>query len=232
METSALACLGNIFVEPKKALQDIRSHTAWLWYPLIISIVLNVAFIVWYYSTVDIGWLSNQMIAAMGDKYSSEQLEQMRENLTRSRLLIGSAVFLPIFIIIVSLLQALYLFLVSKIGGYDEQSYGKWFSFSVWTGFPMVLSTIASGVAYLFVKQQTSYYALDVTSLNTLLFHLPMSNHLMSVAASVRLTTFWTLGLMIVGFSLWTKKSPGKSALIVLAPWVVIYALWIILKLV
>ncbi|MHB8404256.1 MAG: YIP1 family protein [Gammaproteobacteria bacterium] len=231
METSALACLGNIFVEPKKALQDIQSHTVWFWYPLIITIVLTVAFIVWYYATVDIGWLANQMTAVMAGKYNHGQLDMIRRGFTRSRFLIGSAVGVPLFLIIVYLLQALYFFLVSKVGGYEQQSYGKWFSFSVWTSFPNIIGPVASGIAYVFANPQTSYYALDVTSLNTLLFHVPLGHPMMGLAASVHLTTFWTLALMILGFSLWTKKSLGKSSLIVLAPWVVIYAIWIILKL-
>ena len=231
MDNKALASLGNIFVDPKTALLDIRSHVAWFWYPLIITIVLLVTFTVWYYATVDIGWLANQMTAALGDKYSSDQLEQIRQNFTRSRFIIGSAVGIPLFIMFLSLLQALYLFLVSKIGGYEEQSYGRWFNFSVWTGFPMILSTIASGISYLFSSHQVTMDALDITSLNTLLFHLPLSNHMMGVAASVRLTTFWMLALMIFGFAQWNKQSLGKSAVIVLAPWVIIYALVIIIKL-
>ncbi len=231
MDNSALASLGNIFVDPKNALQDIRSHIAWFWYPLIITIILVVAFIIWYYATVDIGWLANQMTAAMSAKLNSDQLEQVRQNFTRTRFIIGSAIFIPIFIIGLSLLQALYLFLVSKIGGYEEQSYGRWFNFSIWTSFPMILSTIASGIVYLFSSHQVTMDALDITSLNTLLFHLPLSNHMMGVAASVRLTTFWVLGLMIFGFAQWNKQGLGKSAVIVLAPWVIIYALVIFVKL-
>lgn len=147
------------------------------------------------------------------------------------RQLVGSAVFVPLWISIMYLLQALYFFLECKTGGYGEQSYGKLFGFSVWTSFPIVLSTIASGIAYLFASPQTSYYALDVTSLNALLFRLPLGHPLMSVAASVHLTTFWALGLMSVGFVQWTKKSLGQSALIVLAPCIIIYAVIIILKL-
>ncbi|MDE2234543.1 MAG: YIP1 family protein [Gammaproteobacteria bacterium] len=231
MNNQALASLGNIFVEPKTALQDIRTHISWFLYPLIISTVLIIAFTVWYYATVDIGWLANQMTAALGDKYSSDQLEQIRQNFTRTRFIVGSAVFIPISIIALSLLQALYLFLVSKIGGYEEQSYGRWFNFSVWTGFPMILSTIASGITYLFSSHQVTYYTLDITSLNTLLFHLPLNNHMMGVAASLHLTTFWILALMIFGFAQWNKLRLGKSTIIVLAPWVIIYALIIIIKL-
>ena len=231
MNNSALACLGNIFVEPKKALQDIRPHTAWLWYPIIITIVVVVAWNVWYFSTVDMGWLANQMIAAMGDKYSGDQLEQIRKNFTSSRFLIFGIVGGSLGIVVLSLLQALYFFLVSKIGGYEEQSYGRWFNFTAWTAFPNVLAYIATAIAYLFASPQTSFYAADVTSLNTLLFRLPMGNPLMGVAASVHLTTFWVLTLMTLGFSEWTKKSLGKSAVIVLAPWLIIYAIVIAVKL-
>jgi hypothetical protein len=94
-----------------------------------------------------------------------------------------------------------------------------------------VLAYIAAAITYLFASTQTSFYTADITSLNTLLFHLPMSNHLMGVAASVHLTTFWVLGLMSVGFAQWNKQSLGKSVVIVLAPWVIIYGLILIVKL-
>jgi len=232
MDSSALTCLGNIFVDPKKALQDIRPHTAWFWYPLIISIVVVVAWNVWYFSTVDMGWLANQMLAALGDKYSGDQLEQIRQNFTAKRFLIIGVLGGSLGIIVLSLLQALYLFLVSKIGGYEEQSYGRWFNFTVWTAFPNVLVYIVLAMAYLFASRQTSFYTVDMTSLNTLLFRLPMGHPLMGVAASVHLTTFWVLGLMSVGFAQWTQKSLGKSAVIVLAPWVIVYAVIIALKLI
>jgi Yip1 domain len=232
MNSSALACLGNIFVEPKKALEDIRSHTAWWLYPIIITILVIVAWNIWYFITVDIGWLANQMIAAMGDKYSSDQLEQIRHNFTRKYFLIFGIIGGSFGVVIISLLQALYFFMVSKIGGYEEQSYGKWFNFTAWTSFPNVLAYIAAAITYMFASSQTTFYATDITSLNTLLFHLPMGNHMMGVASSLHLTTFWVLGLMTMGFAQWNKLSLGKSAVIVLAPWVIIYALIIILKLV
>lgn len=232
METTALACLGNIFVDPKKALQDILPHGRWAWYPLIIAIVVSVAFTVWYFSTVDMGWLTNQTLASMSGKYSSDQLDAMRQGFTRGRFLTFGVIGGSLGLVVILLLQALYLFFVAKIAGYEPQTYGKWLSFSIWTAFPNVLATVAAAVTYLFANAQTSYYAVDITSLNTLLFHLPLSHPMAGVAASVHLTTFWCLALMIVGLSLWTKKSLGKSAVIVLAPWVMIYALFIIIKLV
>lgn len=233
METSALACLGNIFLEPKKALQDIRAHGRWLWYPFIISIVLSVILIIWYFSRVDMNWLGQQTLAQLsGKNLSTDQQQAILGSLTRSRFLTFGIVGAVMVSIILWLLQALYYFFAAKIGGYEEQSYGQWFNFTIWTWFPNVVATIAAGIAYVFASPQTAFQSIDVTSLNTLFFHLPPYAGLGSVANSVHLTTFWTLGLMIVGFSLWTKKTLGKSAFIVLAPWVVIYAIWIIVKLV
>lgn len=231
MESSALACLGNIFVDPRKALGDARGHINWLWYPLIITIGLSIAFTVWYYTRVDMGWLADQMTASMAGKYNADELNRIRQSFTRSRMLVGSVIGIPLWIFIVYLLQALYFFLVSKVGGYEEQSYGRWFSFTAWTSFPTIIGPIAAGIAYLFASPQTSYYSLDVTSLNVLLFHLPMSHPLMSVAASVHLYTFWSLALMVFGFSLWTKKHLTTSAAVVLIPWLVIYGIFILLKL-
>lgn len=232
METTALACLGNIFVDPQKALQDILPHGRWLWYPFVITIVLSVIMIIWYFSTVDMNWLGQQTLAQISGKTSADQQQAILSSMTRSRFLTFGLVFGIAITIILWLLQALYYFFVAKIGGYEQQSYGQWFSFSVWTWFPNIIATIATGIAYLFSSPQTAFTSIDVTSLNTLIFHLPDSASFASVARSVHLTTFWVLGLMTVGFALWTRKSLGRSAVIVLAPWVVLYALWFIVKLV
>ncbi|MGH8281052.1 MAG: YIP1 family protein, partial [Gammaproteobacteria bacterium] len=114
METSALACLGNIFVEPKKALQDIRAHGSWAWYPLIITLILTIAWTAWYFSTVDMGWLSDQMLAQYSSKYSSDQLDMMRQGFTRSRFLIFGILGGSIGLVVILLLQALYFFFVAK----------------------------------------------------------------------------------------------------------------------
>lgn len=229
---SALACLVNIFLEPRSALAAIRPHGRWVWYPLIISIALSVILTIWYFSSVDMNWLSGQMLTQYSGKLSAEQQQAMASSFTRGRFLTFGIVGAIIGTIVLWLLQALYYFFAAKIGGYEEQSYGQWFSFTVWTWFPNVIATIAAGVTYAFSSAQTNFTSIDITSLNTLIFHLPPSASFASIASSVHLTTFWVLGLMIAGFALWTRKSLGKSALIVLAPWVIIYAIWIIVKLV
>ena len=232
MESSVLSCLVNIFVDPKQALTDIRSHTQWLWYPLIIAIVISVGFSLWYFLTVDMDWFVNQTLAQMSAKIPADRLDQIRQHMSRQRFIVGSLIGTPLFMIAVYLLQTVYLFLISKLVGSEVQSFGQWFSFTSWTYLPNALASVASAIAYLFASgRQVSLYKLDVTSLNTLLFHLPRSNHWFGTLQGLHLTLFWALGLMIVGFSMWTKKGIGKSSAIVLAPYVVIYGVIVIIKL-
>lgn len=232
METSALSCLVNIFVDPNKALSDVRAHSRWLWYPFLIMMLVTTAFGVWYNLTVDFAWLTDQIMAAMSAKMDADKLEQVRQSFTRGRFLFGAVIGGTVAIAIIYFMQALYLFLVSKVAGYEVQGFGKWFSFTAWASFPAVLAPLAQAVTYLFSSsKQVSVYQLDVTSLNTLFFHLPVHSHWFNTVYSLRLTMFWTLGLMVYGFSLWTKKSLGKSAVVVLAPYVLIYGLIVIVKL-
>lgn len=232
METSALSCLINIFVDPKKAWTDISAHSRWLWYPFLIMMLVTTAFGIWYYLTVDFGWLTDQTMAAMSAKLDPDKLDQVRSSFTRGRFLIGAVIGGTVAIGIIYSLQTLYLLLVSKLAGYEVQDFGSWFSFTAWASFPAVLAPIAQAISYLISSsKQISIYQLDVTSLNTLIFHLPMQNHWFTTVYSLRLTMFWTLGLMVYGFSIWTKKSLGKSAVVVLAPYVVIYGLIIAIKL-
>jgi hypothetical protein len=232
METSALSCLINIFVEPKKALIDIKGHARWLWYPFLIMMLVTTAFGVWYYMTVDIGWMADQILSTMSAKMDADKLEQVRHSFTRGRFLFGAIIGGTVVIGLIYVIQALYLFLVSKVAGYEVQEFGKWFSFTAWTSFPAVLAPVAQTVSYLFSpNKQVSLYQLDVTSLNTLFFHLPMQSHWFTTVYSLRLTLFWTLGLMVYGFSIWTRKSLPKSAVVVLAPYVIIYGLIVIIKL-
>ena len=233
METSALACLGNIFLDPKKAMSDIRGHNVWLWYPLVITLAMTVGFLIWYYLTVDFGWLVDQILSARSASMNAEQMDAARRSMTRGNFLIFGVLGTAVALIALYALQALYYFLVAKVIGYETQGYADWFSFTIWTGFPSVLGYVAAAIAYLFTTgRQVNPYAADVTSLNTLLFHLHMDHPWFTLVNSVHLTTFWVLALMVYGLSQWTRRSLGHAAVVVLTPYVAIYGLWILIKLV
>lgn len=230
---SAFGSLINIFLDPAKAFEDVRSHNAWLWYPLVLTIGSAMVMFIWYYGTADWNTVIQQTMDYLANRnYSSDQLEQIRNGLSRTGLIIQTCIGVTIVFALLYLLQALYLFFAAKIGGYEVQGYGSWFSFTAWAYVPAVLGNLAMGIMYLISGKGASLVSLDITALNTLLFKLPVSDKWFGMLNALHLTTFWTFALLVIGFARWTKQSLGKSAAITLTPHILIYVIWALIKLI
>ena len=226
-EASAFATLLNIFIDPKKALEDIRGHAGWLWYPLIIMMVVGTGFQLWYFHVVDFSWFVDQSLAPKAAEMTADQLRAAKERMTPGSFSFFTVLFGTVGVLIWYALQALYFFMAAKLGGYKDQGFGHWFSFISWTSVVGLLGFAASAVFLLTAKDsQISPIDIDVTSLNTLLFHVAYAHKGQALLSSLRLTTFWSWGLMTLGIAQWTGKSLGKSAIVVLLPYAVCYLVW------
>lgn len=230
---TALGTLVNIILDPKKALDDIRGHTGWLWYPLLITLGVTLGVLAWYYATADWDVVHQQIMDYIaGRHYSAEQTAQISKGLTRSGILAQTLIGSLIIVALIYLIQALYLFFVAKVAGYEVQGYGQWFSFTCWTYFPGVLAYLLLGVSYAIAGKEANLANLDVTSLNTLIFKLHPGDSWFGLANTLHLTTFWVFGLLVLGVARWTKQSIGKSAVVALAPHALLYGLWALFKLI
>ncbi|HET7674889.1 MAG TPA: hypothetical protein VFL54_05140, partial [Gammaproteobacteria bacterium] len=70
---SVAACLIDIFVAPGEAIVAAREQRRWFWLPLGLVIGAGVAMWIWYYRTVDFGWLNDHMLA--GRNLTPEQMK-------------------------------------------------------------------------------------------------------------------------------------------------------------
>ena len=224
---NAFGSLINIFFEPRKTLQDIRNHTSWLWYPVLLVIAINLLFQIWYANRVDIAWFADQTLAPSADKMTADQLRDAHARFTPNSMIVFGSIA-TVFVFLWYLIQALYFFMAAKIGGWQQQGYGAWLNFISWTSMPALLGFAASAAYMLSTSsRQISPVDLDITSLDTLLFHIPYAAKGQALASSLRLTTIWSWVLMVIGISGWTGKSMVKAALTVLTPYAIGYAVWI-----
>ena len=232
--SSPLATLGNIFVAPAQAFDDIRGHNGWLWWPLLIMIVATAAFTGWYLATVDIHWMTLQSLQQnpmVTSHMNTDQIQQIADHATRTGALVGGLISSVLIPPIIYAIAALYYLLAAKVAGYDVSGYGSWYSFVSWSNFPAVISVLVSALVYLVRgNHQILAQDLDLTALNALLFHLTPGNTWYTLVSSLRLTTFWVIGLSIFGLARWTRRGMGHSAFVVLLPYVVIYGVWILVK--
>ena len=224
--SSPLATLGNIFVDPAKAYDDIHGHNRWLWWPLILMVVASIAMSVIFFSHANTSAMFAQQMAAQHQQLTPEQMQAMakfqKPMVLMASGVLGSLVGIPVFYLIF----ALYYFLIAKLAGWNEQGFGSWFSFTVWSGFPGILAPILSIVVFLLRGHAaSSFQDVDVLSFNALLFHLPATDKWASLVSGFSPISIWVIALSIFGLARWTKRGAGHAALVVLAPLVIIWGL-------
>lgn len=229
---SAFGSLANIFFEPRNTLSGLRERPGLVWLPFLLLLGAFAAFQAWYCLRVDASWFADITLAPDAAKYTADQLRDAHARFTTGSMLFFGVGVNGVGLALWFLLQGLYFFLVAKLGGYKVQGFGNWFNFICWTNLPALLGFAASAVYMLTTdSRQINPMDLDVTSLNTLLFHVQYAHNGFFIASSLRLTVIWSWILMVIGMSAWSGKDLKRSALVVLAPYAVLYAVFILFAL-
>lgn len=218
----------DIIAAPPAAFARLREKPTIL-LPLLLVLISSASVQAGYIALTDRGFLVDQQldqISAMLSQLSSAQLADMREQMMAqgtTGMIIQSALSTAVIVCIVMALYALYLRFVSRFS-FDELGWKHWFSLVSWTAIPTVFGALASWAALL----SNSNGQLPLTELNPLnfanLLGLPQSGPL----ALLSPLYIWSFVLLALGFQHWTKKSLLASALISLAPYLLIFGIWAI----
>ena len=142
----------------------------------------------------------------------------------------GSAVLTAIVtFFVLSLVHALYFLIVGKVMK-AEQDFSDWFALSVWGRMPWVIGAIVILIAALVMDPQA-----DPSMYNLLAFsswmNLPNESGMVfgPFVKTLDLMVIWSIVIMTIGFDSWTERGIGVSAAVVAVPYVVIYALLLLL---
>jgi hypothetical protein len=223
MEATAMTVLGQMFYDPGKGFDAIgrRSMPS---LPLLALTVLTAGVLYWYVQTVDFGWLLAHMADSTPDM-KPEQREAMRKMFNPATMtwfsVGGTLVATPLFMSI----YALYYLVAARLMG-SAIGYGKWFAFSVWISVPHLLTLPLMAVQILTAHGQVGFEALNMASLNELLFHLPASSPWNGWLTRLDLSEFWVMALSIIGLRAWTGRGALLCAFAALLPFVAFYGLW------
>lgn len=221
---SPFATLVAIFAEPAKAMEAVRARSM-VWLPLLLLVLGNIAMMLWYYQVVDFAWLQDHILNA-DPNTTAEQREMARGFMTRGVMLGSTVGSMALMIPLMLALLAVYYLLAAKVIG-NDLGYGKWFAFATWSAVPSLLVLPAMAVQLLLNDNgQIGPEALNPLSLNQLLFHLPVSDPWAGLLNALGLTTLWSIAVAVIGMRVWTGKSIGTSAVVVLLPQVVVFGAW------
>jgi hypothetical protein len=224
---SVFNAMVDIVASPGKALDEIKLHTAWLWWPLLISLLLGSGLMIYYYSWVDFPWLIEETIRGIPAENRAESADAIRQFMQPGRSTWTTVIAIVVVTLIIYTIQSTYLHLANKLVTGADISFGQWFSFSTWTAFVGVFGALAAFVLiFMADSNQLSQQSLQVLSINSLLVHASPGDPWFTWASSLTLINFWTLFLMSIGFARWTGAGMVKSTIIAITPWVLIFGVW------
>lgn len=217
----------DIVASPGKALDEIKQHTAWLWWPLLISILAGCGLMAYYFNWVDFPWLIEETIRQVPAEDRAASADAIRGFMKPDTSMWTTIVAIVIMTLVIYVIQSVYLHLANKLITGAEIGFGQWFSFSTWTAFVGVFGALAAFILlFMSDNNQVSQQSLQVLSLNSLLFHAEAGDPWFTWASSLTLINFWTLFLMSIGFARWTGATIIKSSIIACLPWVLIFGIW------
>ena len=124
-------------------------------------------------------------------------------------------------------LQSVYLLIVSKVRN-SPFTFGQGFSLAVWSAVPMlILFPLGAMQILLASNNQMAFESLNPLSLNQLFFQYQAGNPLAGILESVSLLMLWNIFLLVIGYQAWAKVKRATAVKIVVAPYIVIYGLWL-----
>lgn len=200
-------------------------------FPLLLLIIASALMLTCFYMTVDYAWMVDQMVAAQGNDLTEAEREQMRtsmnalpQSVMAGISVVGAAIGIPAILAAMSA----YLMLMNKLMDRQSLAFPNWLSLMCWTSMPSLFTSLASLVNVLLAHNgQLGIENLNPITFNSLLFHFEPGDALFGPLNSLDPTYIWSTVLLVMGYSHWTGRSLGQSALVVLAPIVIIYASWI-----
>jgi len=228
---SVFNAMTDIIASPGKALGEVKQHTSWLWWPLLISVALAMGVFAYYYSWVDFPWLVEETIRGIPAENRAESAEAIRQFMKPGQTMWITLISILVITFIIYLIQAVYFHLANKMTSGAEIGFGQWFSFSVWISFINIFGSLAALAMILMAdSNQLASTSLQPLSLNALLLHASPGDTWHTWASSLSLLSFWTIFLAATGFGRWTGASTVKSWVIAALPWVLIFGIWAALK--
>ena len=223
--------LANIFVAPGKALQNLKEQPT-VAVPILLLLGAWIVLWIWYYHAVDFPWLIDRMIQAQAKIAPPEQ---------RARIVAATSQVSPTFLTVISiasviivlllstLIMSAYLLIVAVVRE-DDLGFKSWLSLVLWTSLPSLLVVVAIAIHVLLADQhRVAPDQLNPLSLDSLLFGGDSSARWKRLLGSLDLTSLWSWALLIFGYRLWTRRSVLQSAVVVLAPIVILYGGWAIM---
>ena len=193
--------------------------------PLLILIMLVAVTQYAVFNLVDQRFLLEELIESTPDldPEAERAMRDFQGGGMRTVAMVGGLVFT----VLMQVIHATYFLIVSLFSGL-QIPFKRWLSFVCWSSMPRVLASLA-GIVAIALAPDGRIGVFEMRPLSLLsLSGLDIDNPgLKQLASNVDITLIWSLVLMVIGYSQWTGKPKLSGVAVVLAPFLLIGAIWI-----
>jgi hypothetical protein len=215
---SSLGILQALVFEPRKAFAEIAERPRIL-FPLTLLLIGSAGLVFWYYQVADLAWVTDTQLRS-NSQMTEEQIQGMAKAASENPGVAGavSAVVTALGLAIVYSLMAAYYLLAGKITNV-QRNYTQWFSFTLWTSMPSLLSVITGAVVLLTATTtQLADADLRALSLNSLIFHKTAGEPGYAALSYVGLPELVMCYLAVFGVKVWSGRGWLFSTVFALLP--------------
>ncbi|WP_026374493.1 YIP1 family protein [Aestuariibacter salexigens] len=219
------AC-NDIFIKPNGVFAAIAEKHNWSWLPFFMVIVASSLPVYMYFNFVDFAWYTDLIISSTYGDLSPAEQDSIRQNMSRETVLTFALIGNFLGYIVINALVATYLNLVTKSDEENLNGFTDWYGFTWWVAMPVVIGALVSlAVILLSGDHQLQPASISPTSL-AFWFGTDMGSDWFALSQSIRLEAFWSMYLMAVGVSQWTRFETQRAYIIAIAPYALIWTVW------
>ncbi|MEP4891651.1 MAG: YIP1 family protein [Aliiglaciecola sp.] len=219
----------QIFTKPNGVFEAANNNDNWSWIPflLVMSFVLLPLYL--YYNFVDFEWYRDYIVNSTAGNLSPAEQNNIRAQIRPDFLVVGILMVAFLFQVIVNLVLAAYLNLVAKTDDECINGFTDWYGFTWWISLPSVISFITA----ILVLALAENNQMPISELNPLALSywlgLGEDSKWFGLANLVKPELFFSIYLIAVGLSHWTKFNRAKIYTVAIAPFAIVITLWFLL---
>lgn len=215
---TAVNGLTDIIAAPANVFNGISENVKALWLPLVILIVATASFMTWFAFSTD----TQEMMRVMLVQSNPDVLADMDDSMLAFQgefikySLIGSALILPIMLLI----NAVFYLLCANVVSEKDTKFGQWFALAVWVSFPAIFQIILKAILFFNAgagETLVMLWDLDPWSIAQVL-SMDMATSGAQTLSAIDPIYLWTTFLAIMGFRTIAQTGWFAASLVILIP--------------
>lgn len=219
----------DIIASPTAAFVSIKQKPTIL-FPLLLVVLSTVSIQTGYFLIADPGFIVDQLVEqAMASNPGAPegQIREAYAGISPTTLAVSAGGATFVLLLLILSLNAWYLSFMSKFS-FNQLGWRSWMALVCWTSVPTIFVAIAAWASMLSIPNGLITLN-DINPLSLQALLQPETPNTM--LQSMTVVQFWTMALLVLGYRNWTGKTTVASAVIVLAPYVLIYGIWALVTL-